>query len=45
MNKIVKSQPQAKQSASDAPESESLEMIVVERRERVGLIILNRPKA
>ncbi|NUJ57482.1 enoyl-CoA hydratase/isomerase family protein [Cobetia marina] len=45
MNKIVKSQPQAKQSASDAPESESLEMIVVERRERVGLIILNRPKS
>lgn len=45
MNKMVKSQPQAKQSASDAPEPETLEMIVVERRERVGLIILNRPKS
>ncbi|WP_200906816.1 enoyl-CoA hydratase-related protein [Cobetia sp. UIB-001] len=45
MNKMVKSQPQAKQSASDAPEPENLEMIVVERRERVGLIILNRPKS
>ncbi|WP_432704834.1 enoyl-CoA hydratase-related protein [Cobetia amphilecti] len=45
MNKMVKSQPQAKQSASDALEPETLEMIVVERRERVGLIILNRPKS
>ncbi|WP_205741731.1 enoyl-CoA hydratase-related protein [Halomonas sp. GDM18] len=45
MNKMVKSQPQAKQPASDAPEPETLEMIVVERRERVGLIILNRPKS
>ncbi|WP_209443819.1 enoyl-CoA hydratase-related protein [Cobetia amphilecti] len=45
MNKMVKSQPQSKQSVSDAPEPENLEMIVVERRERVGLIILNRPKS
>lgn len=45
MNKMVKSQPQSKQSASDASEPENLEMIVVERRERVGLIILNRPKS
>lgn len=48
MNKTVDTQPQSKHaesSASDAPNDTGPEMIVVERRERVGLIILNRPKS
>lgn len=43
-----KSQTQTKHAestSSDAPSSNTPEMIVVERRERVGLIILNRPKS
>ena len=48
MNKTVDTQPlskHAESSASDAPNDTGPEMIVVERRERVGLIILNRPKS
>ncbi len=46
MDKKMEAQPKdTEPSASDEPNNSGPEMIVVERRERVGLIILNRPKS